>query len=154
MDVTELVFGAEVAANDIQSSAPPKPFASVTVTLAPGAAEVALTLREGGARIANGDAFDAPPPGAGENTRIVAEPAVAMSAAPIAACTCVLLTNVVGRAAPFHCTTDVAMKPVPVMVSVNAAPPAGAFSGDRAVIAGTGFSDGSSVTAGLVAART
>ena len=149
----ELVVGADVDAKDIQSSMPPEPFVSVTVTLAPGDTDVALTLSVGGPVIVNDTGFDRPPPGAGERTRIAADPVVARSAAPIAACSCVLLTNVVGRVEPFHCTTDDATKPVPVTVSVKAAPPTVALRGDIDVMAGAGFDDASTVTVGLVAAR-
>jgi hypothetical protein len=40
------------------------------------------------------------------------------------AVSCVVLTKAVVRAAPSHCTTEPATKPVPVTVSVNAGPPA------------------------------
>ena len=65
-------------------------------------------------------------------------PTVAISAAVIAAVNCVALTKVVVRLLPFHCTTEVLMKLLPVTVSVNAAPPAIAEFGVRVVIAGTG----------------
>ena len=40
----------------------------------------------------------------------------------MAAVSCVVLTNVVGRSWPFHCTREPVPNPVPVSVSVNAAP--------------------------------
>ena len=76
-----------------------------------------------------------------------------MSAAAIDACNCVALTNVVGREDPFHRTTDEETKPVPFTVSVNAALPAYADAGDREVTTGGGFTDASTITTGLVAAR-
>ena len=45
---------------------------------------------------------DVPPPGAGVDTVTIAAPAVAMSAAVIAACKLVLETKVVVRGLPFH----------------------------------------------------
>ena len=51
-------------------------------------------------------AADVPPPGAGENTVTCALPAVAMSAAGMAALNCVALTTVVVRSVPFQRTLD------------------------------------------------
>ena len=79
--------------------------------------------------------FEVAPPGF--TTLTCAVPAAAMSLAGIAAVTCVALTNVVVRAAPFHCTTDPDTKLLPFAVSVNAGPPAVALLGDRVVSAGT-----------------
>ena len=62
-------------------------------------------------------------------TLIVAVPAVARSAVEIEACNCVGLTKVVVRIAPFQRTTDVAVKPDPLMVRVSAAEPAAALLG-------------------------
>jgi hypothetical protein len=62
-----------------------------------------------------------------------------MSAAAIAAVTCVLLTNVVLRLEPFHCTVEVLRKLVPFTVSVNAAPPVIAEAGLRLEINGAGL---------------
>ena len=64
---------------------------------------VALTLKS---VIVNVNEFDVPPPGVGFRTVIAAVPALAMSAAVIAAVNCVALTNVVVRALPFHCAVD------------------------------------------------
>ena len=83
--------------------------------------------------------FDVPPPGAGLPTVTCAVPAVAMSAAGMAAVSRVAETNVVARSAPFHRTTEPLMKFVPVTVSVNPGPPAVAVAGLRPVVAGTGF---------------
>lgn len=55
----------------------------------------------------NVEADDVPPPGVGFKTVTCAVPALAMSAAVIAACNCVELTKVVGRAVWFHCTVEV-----------------------------------------------
>jgi len=84
-------------------------------------------------------AFDVPPPGPGLTTVTLAVPAVAMSAAAIAAVNCVAEINVVVRFDPFHCTVDVVRKLLPVTVNVNAAPPAVALAGLRLLIEGTGF---------------
>ena len=70
----------------------------------------------------------------------LAVPADAISAAVIAAVTCVLLTNIVVRLDPFHCTLEVLTKWEPFTVSVNAAPPAIAEDGLRLDIDGTAIS--------------
>jgi 3D (Asp-Asp-Asp) domain-containing protein len=62
-----------------------------------------------------------------------------MSAAVMVAVNCVELTNVVTRALPFHCTTEVLTKLVPFTVRVNAPDPALVVLGERVVITGTGF---------------
>src|SRR5213594_3835740 len=82
---------------------------------------------------------DVPPPGLGENTVIDAVPAAAMSLAGIAACSWVPLTKVLGRGAPFHCTTDDARKSLPLAVRVNPAPPAVALLGESELSVGAGF---------------
>ena len=69
-------------------------------------------------------ALEVPPPGVGSNTVTWAVPATAVSAAGIAAVNRVAETNVVVRFAPFHCTTKPLKKPLPLTVSVKAAPPA------------------------------
>jgi len=51
---------------------------------------------------------------------------------------CVPLTNVVVRGAPFHCTTELETKLVPVTVNVKAAPPAVALLGESDESVGTG----------------
>ena len=83
-------------------------------------------------------AFDRPPPGAGLKTVICAVPAAGRSLAGMAAVNCVVLTNVVGRSLPFQRTTDPWLKPLPVTVSVRAAP-VGAVAGDSVLTAGTGL---------------
>jgi hypothetical protein len=85
--------------------------------------------------IANETAFDVPP-GAGFVTITVTVPAVAISAAVIAAINCVALTNVVVLAAPLNFTTDAETKPVPFTVRVKAEPPAVALVGEREVTVG------------------
>src|SRR5207302_738205 len=66
-------------------------------------------------------------------TVIEALPKAAMSAAAIGAVSCVALTWVVDRALPYHCTTDCAVKLLPVAVRVKAAPVATAEDGESAV---------------------
>src|SRR5215510_9230329 len=80
-----------------------------------------------------------PPPGAGVTTDTCAVPAVATSDAPIDACNCMALTNVVGRLTPFQRTTDVLTNPLPLTVTVNAAAPAVTLDGDSDSTPGTGF---------------
>jgi hypothetical protein len=62
-----------------------------------------------------------------------------MSAAVIAAVNWVEDTNVVVRLAPFHWTAELEMKPLPLTVSVKAAPPRVWDDGLRPEIAGTGL---------------
>ena len=112
-----------------------------------------LTVSTGGESIVTASAAVMPPPGAGVITETCADPAVAISAAPIVACSVVLVTNVVGRFAPFHRTVEDAMNLLPVTVSVNPATPAMTVAGDNDVITGTGLYVGSTVTIGLVAIR-
>lgn len=82
---------------------------------------------------------DVPPPGAGLVTVTLALPAAAMSAAVMAAVSCVALTNVVVFAVPLNFTAEDDTKPVPLTVSVKAAPPAVAPVGESEVIAGAGL---------------
>ena len=84
--------------------------------------------------------MEVPPPGVGLKTVTLAVPAVAMSAARIAAVTWVALTYVVVRFVPFHLTTELEMKLVPLTVNVNAEPPAVADDGLRLVVVGRGLS--------------
>ncbi len=84
-------------------------------------------------------ALEVPPPGAGLNTVTWAVPAVAMSAAVIAAVNWVEETKVVVRFDPFHRTTEPATKLLPLTVSVKAGPPAVAEEGLRLVVVGTGL---------------
>src|SRR5207249_4387086 len=92
-----------------------------------------------GAATSKVTALDVPPPGPGLKTVTPAGPGCAMSARPICAVNCVLLTKAVGRLLPFHLTCEPAMKFDPLMVSVNAGPPAGAEEGMSVAIEGTGF---------------
>ena len=85
-------------------------------------------------------ALEVPPPGVGLKTVTLAVPAEAMSAARIEAVTWVALTYVVVRFVPFHLTTELEMKLVPLTVSVKAGPPAVADEGLRLVVVGTGLS--------------
>jgi hypothetical protein len=55
---------------------------------------------------ANRAAVETPPPGAGLDTVTCALPAIDRSAVDINATSCVLLTKVVGREAPFHKTVE------------------------------------------------
>ena len=84
-------------------------------------------------------ALEAPPPGAGLFTVTGAMPALAISAAGIAAVTFVALTYVVVSALLLKLTVEPLTNPVPVTVSENAAPPAVALDGLRDVIVGAGL---------------
>jgi hypothetical protein len=80
--------------------------------------------------------LEVPPPGAGLVTVTAVVPAEAMLEAGMAAVNCVELTNVVAAVAPPKSTIEVAMKFVPLIASVNAAPPATALFGEMEVIVG------------------
>ena len=82
---------------------------------------------------------EVPPPGAGLNTVTVPLPTDAILAAGTDAVRDVALTNVVVRAVPFHFTTEVPTKLVPVSVKVNVAPPAKPEAGEMDVSVGTGL---------------
>src|SRR5216683_998418 len=56
----------------------------------------------------------------GSETAIVAEPTLLTSAAAMGTCSCVALTNVAARAAPFQVTVDAVVKPRPRIVRVCA----------------------------------
>ncbi len=75
--------------------------------------------------------FETPPPGDGLLTLTPAVPDVAISAAVIAAVNCPLLTKVVVRGDPFHCTLEVDMKLDPLTVRLKLAPPAAVLVGDN-----------------------
>src|ERR1035437_9012611 len=64
-------------------------------------------------------------------TVTLAVPTLAISAALICARSSVVLTNVVPRALPFHCTVDEELNPVPMTVSTNAGLPMATDTGDR-----------------------
>jgi hypothetical protein len=82
---------------------------------------------------------DVPPPGPRFVTVTLIVPAVAMSAAEIAAVSWVRLEKVVVRAAPFQLTTEVVTKPEPFTVSVKAGWPAVALAGEIEVTVGLGL---------------
>src|SRR5258708_4686510 len=92
-----------------------------------------------GVVIVNVWAPDVPPSTPGIVTVTWALPAAAISEAGIAAATCVGLTRVAGRAARFQRTLLPLTKPVPVTVSVNAAPLTSALLGLRPVSVGAGL---------------
>jgi hypothetical protein len=87
----------------------------------------------------NVTAAEVPPPGVGLTMVTLAVPAVLMSAAGTCAVNIEALTYVVGRAAPFHSTTEEPMKLLPLTVSVKAVPPAVALAGDSDVATGRGL---------------
>ena len=77
-----------------------------------------------------------PPSDAGFSTVTGAVPILEMLEAGIAAVNCVELTRVVGAADPSKLTSEDAIKFVPLIVSVNPAPPATALFGEMDVIVG------------------
>src|SRR6187549_1851232 len=91
-------------------------------------------LQPPGADTVNVDAPEVAPPGLATETWAV--PAVAMSAAAIAAVNCVLLEKLVVRDAPFQRTAAPETKLLPLTVSVKAGPPAVALAGTSELIAG------------------
>src|SRR5213080_1323161 len=85
-------------------------------------------------------AFELPPPGVGLATVTEAVLGLAISEARIFAFNSELLTKIVVRALPFHLTTEPKIKPVPLTVTVNPAPPGLIASGTSGwLIRGIGF---------------
>ena len=132
------VSSAPRAAPSSRSCTPTTPVLSpavattVTVPLTTLAA-IGAVIATVGARVSETvkvSALESPPPGAGLETLTDTVPAVAMSAAAIAALSWVLDTGVVVRAAPFHFTTAPATKLVPLTVRVNDGPPEAVLFGD------------------------
>src|SRR6266567_3861619 len=80
---------------------------------------------------------EVPPPGL--DTVTWAVPAVAMSPGPMPVVTCVALTYVVGRLAPFQFTTDPLTNPLPFTVRRKPQLPAVAEAGSSEVIDGVGL---------------
>src|SRR5207245_9612594 len=88
----------------------------------------------------NVTAVEVPPPGSGVTRVTWAVPATATSEGAMSATTSwLLLTKVVGRGLPFHCTTDDATKLLPVTVRPKSAWPAVALLGESELTAGSGF---------------
>src|SRR5258706_445501 len=82
---------------------------------------------------------DRPPPGAGLLTLIWAVPAATRSEAGIVAWSWVSEMNCVGRALPFHITVEALLKPLPLTITVVAAPPGGEADGVSHVTIGAGL---------------
>ena len=125
----------------VEVPAKPVPF-TVSVNAAAPAVAMAgesVPIAGVGLLMANAAPADVPPPGAGFTIVTVAVPAVARSVAEIAAVTWFKLTSDVNRLAPFHCTCDAALNPLPVTVSVIAPEPALEDAGSTEAMAGTGF---------------
>src|SRR6266404_2543677 len=83
--------------------------------------------------------LETPPPGAGFDTARLAVPALATSAARIAASTWVALTYVVRRGDPFHSTDDCGTNPLPCSVRLKSVIPAETLTGLSEVRPGSGF---------------
>src|SRR5262245_4536434 len=84
-------------------------------------------------------ALEAPPPGTGLLATIRATPSTAMLLAGTATCSCVSLTNVVGRTAPFHVTEAPETNADPETVRLRSGPPGRTTLGMNCVICGTGL---------------
>ena len=84
-------------------------------------------------------AVDGPVVGAGLLAVTLNVPAVAISVAGIDAVTCVALTKVAGMEFPLKEIVPPVMKPVPLTVRVNVAPPTIALAGESEVIVGIGL---------------
>lgn len=115
---------------------------TVSVNAGPPAFAVAglrLVVVGTGLLIVNVRELEVPPPGAGLNTVTEAVPAMAMSAAVIAAVNRVEETKVVVRSAPFHRITDPATKLLPLTVRTKSVPPAVVDVGLKLEFVGTGL---------------
>jgi len=84
--------------------------------------------------------LETPPRGAGFLTATLAVPTMEMSLAGIAAMSRVAFTNVVGRSAAFHVTTDVVTKFEPFTMRLKDGPLPAAKLGDTKAVMGTGLS--------------
>jgi hypothetical protein len=98
-----------------------------------------------GLSIVKDSAADAPPPGLGFVTVMLAVPAAAISLAVMPTVSCVADTNVAVRLELFHCTVELEMKLLPFTVSVKALPPAVADAGAVEMMDGTGLDGGDEV---------
>lgn len=78
-------------------------------------------------------------PPSGLSTVTAAVPGEATSPAEMAAVNCELLTKVVARLFPFHCTVALETKLLPFTVSVKSPEPAPIFAGESELIAGSGL---------------
>ena len=79
-----------------------------------------------------------PPPGLGLDTVIWAGDRKLKSASSTAIKMTEGVTDVFDFSRPFHCTTECARKPEPLIVSGNLLPPASALDGDMESIFGAG----------------
>jgi len=86
--------------------------------------------------IVKGKAVESPPPGAGVSTVTCAVPALTTSFAKIVACSWAPPLNVVARLVPFHCTTELGVKLLPVTVRVKPAAPVAMLVGVSVVTEG------------------
>src|SRR5574341_1464343 len=84
-------------------------------------------------------AQDVPPPGAGLKTVTAPSPTAAMSAAGIAALSCVGETNVVTRSTPFQRAFEPLTKFAPLITSVKSGSPATTVCGFKPETVGVGF---------------
>src|SRR5262249_24255071 len=103
-----------------------------------GASDVSVGMRLAAVMV-KVRAPDGPQPGAGWTTVTEAERALAIPVAVPLAVSWVVLTKVVVRGLPFHCTTDEAMTLVPVTVRVKPGLPWKALLGASAVSVGMGL---------------
>ncbi len=90
----------------------------------------------GATLIVNTLPVEEPPFAAGFSTVTWTAPAAASWLGTILAVSCVGLTNVVARLAPFHCSTEPVTKLLPVTVSSSGGSPAVALAGLKPVILG------------------
>jgi hypothetical protein len=131
--VTKVVGSAEPFHCTVAAKANPLPITVSVRPEAPAVAELGLRpLTVGRERsIVNGAPAQVVPP---LLTVMAAVPAEAIRLLLTVAANCVAVIRVVGSAAPFHCTTDPEANPLPITVSVNAAPPVVAALGLRLII--------------------
>ena len=92
------------------------------------------------------NAPELPPPGSGLKTVTGKSPAAATSADEIDAVNCVELTSDVGRGVPPNCTTELALKFVPLTVKMNEAAPTAFVEGAMVDTLGTGLLTGRLMT--------
>src|SRR5437867_1127306 len=142
--LTKVVVRAAPFQRTVEALVKPVPF-TVSVKAAPPTCALAgarLETAGTGLLIENVKAPDVPPSGPDRTTVTCAVPTAARSEAGMAAVSRAVLTNVVVRAAPFHCTVSPRRKLPPFTVSVKAAPPTVALFGVSPVIVGMGLLTG------------
>src|SRR2546428_113092 len=147
--LTKVVVRAAPFQRTVEPLVKPVPF-TVSVKAAPPTCALAgarLETAGTGLLIENVKAPDVPPSGPDRTTVTDAVPTAARSEAGMAAVSRAVLTKVVVRVAPFHCTVSPRRKLPPFTVSVRPAPPTAALEGERELTVGPALATGNACAA-------